>query len=452
MRAAAAPGRRTVPLRRTVAISLFLALGAAALSGCTSIGARQQVTASAGTPAAAPRTMFSVARYGTASPRVVADNQPVPRGGGRDMVGRPYQVAGRWYTPKEDPNYRVVGMASWYGADFHGRRTANGEVYDMNALTAAHTTMPLPSYARVTNLQNGHSLMVRVNDRGPFHSNRVIDVSARAAEMLGMQSSGVAQVQVEYVGRAPVDPHDERILMASYTEGRPGTVPSLASSVQLALAAGASAVANTTANAVTSTAAAVAATVQLAMNTPAGPPAARAAPPLSGGLGAVATARRPLALYNPFATGQADAMFTPAAMTQPDPLATIIAGAPNANLFAALPLRTGAQNAADALAAGGRGMALDQSAALRGTSVPEDRHIANAGSARAVIEVGAFADRANVDRIAVRLAAFGTVGIAETVSDGRPLWSVTLAAADADAETALNAAIRAGAIGARFAD
>ena len=99
-------------------------------------------------------------------------------------MGDPYQVAGRWYYPKLDPNYSRVGRASWYGAAFHGRLTANGEVYDMNALTAASPTMPLPSYARVTNLDNGSSVIVRVNDRGPFAKGRVIDLSARAAKML----------------------------------------------------------------------------------------------------------------------------------------------------------------------------------------------------------------------------------------------------------------------------
>src|SRR5882672_913958 len=135
-------------------------------------------------------------KYGvSSSPRVVGFGEPVPKGGGTYRVGKPYTVAGRVYVPEEDTNYREEGTASWYGDDFHGRLTANGEVFDMTSLTAAHPTLPMPCYARVTNLSNGKSLIVRVNDRGPYHGNRVIDVSHRAATLLGFQSSGVARVR-----------------------------------------------------------------------------------------------------------------------------------------------------------------------------------------------------------------------------------------------------------------
>jgi len=130
------------------------------------------------------------------------------------------------YVPKEDRNYRAEGIASWYGDAFHGRLTANGEVFDMAALTAAHPTMPLPSYARVTNLRNGRSLVVRVNDRGPYHGNRVIDVSNRAAKLLDFTSRGVARVRVEYVGRAPLEGSDDRQLMATLRTGEPAPSPS----------------------------------------------------------------------------------------------------------------------------------------------------------------------------------------------------------------------------------
>src|SRR5262245_26873429 len=118
------------------------------------------------------------------SPRVVALGDPVPKGGGAYRVGKPYMVAGKMYVPEEDANYHAEGLASWYGDDFHGRLTANGEVFDMGSLTAAHPTLPIPSYARITNLRNGKSLIVRVNDRGPYHGNRLIDVSNKAAELL----------------------------------------------------------------------------------------------------------------------------------------------------------------------------------------------------------------------------------------------------------------------------
>jgi rare lipoprotein A len=166
-------------------------------------------------------------KYGVAaSPRVVAEGQPVPKGGGRAMVGKPYTVAGRTYVPRADPNYAAEGMASWYGSNFHGRLTANGEVFDRASIAAAHTTMPLPSYARVTNVQNGRSIIVRVNDRGPYHGNRVIDVSERTAEALDFKRSGTARVRVEYVGPASVHGSDDRILMASLRmDGQPAAMP-----------------------------------------------------------------------------------------------------------------------------------------------------------------------------------------------------------------------------------
>lgn len=144
----------------------------------------------------------------TLSKRVVALGQPVPKGGGRYKVGNPYKIGGRWYTPKEDPGYNRVGVASWYGEMFHGRYTANGEIYDMNALTAAHPTLPLPTYARVTNLQNRRSIVVRVNDRGPYAHDRIIDMSRRSAQALGFQRNGTARVRVQYMGLAPLDGND----------------------------------------------------------------------------------------------------------------------------------------------------------------------------------------------------------------------------------------------------
>ena len=167
-------------------------------------------------------------KYGvSSSPRVVAMGEPVPKGGGTYRVGKPYTVAGRVYVPEDDPNYRAEGMASWYGDDFHGRLTANGEVFDMTSLTAAHPTLPIPSYARVTNLSNGKSLIVRVNDRGPYHGNRLIDVSNRASELLEFKGKGVARVRVEYVGRAPLEGSDDRQLVATLRTGEPAPSPSL---------------------------------------------------------------------------------------------------------------------------------------------------------------------------------------------------------------------------------
>ena len=159
-------------------------------------------------------------KYGvSASARVVEPGQPVPKGGGVYRVGKPYQVAGRTYVPEEDPGYKAEGLASWYGDDFHGRYTANGEVFDMNSISAAHPTMPLPSYARVTNLRNKKSIIVRVNDRGPYVGNRVIDLSVKTARLLEFYGQGVARVKVEYVGRAPLAGSDDRKLVASLRDG-----------------------------------------------------------------------------------------------------------------------------------------------------------------------------------------------------------------------------------------
>ncbi len=179
---------------------------------------------------------FAESVYGVkASPRV-ANGKKMPRGGGRNQVGKPYKVKDKWYKPKEDPNYVKVGRASWYGSAFHGRLTANGEVYDMTHLTAAHPTMPLPSYARVTNTANGSSVIVRVNDRGPYSNDRVIDMSEKAAEMLDYKHHGTANVKVEYVGRAPLHGQDDAFLLASYRPAGSGdSIGQPASGVMMAM-------------------------------------------------------------------------------------------------------------------------------------------------------------------------------------------------------------------------
>jgi rare lipoprotein A len=159
------------------------------------------------------------------SPKVVADGDPIPKGGGSYKIGNAYVVNGRTYQPEHNPNYRAEGIASWYGRDFHGRRTANGEVYDMNGISAAHPTLPMPSYARVTNLENGRSMIVRVNDRGPYTRGRVIDLSIGAARALGTYGGGLARVRVEYVGRAGLGGSDDHALLASLRNGSPAPAP-----------------------------------------------------------------------------------------------------------------------------------------------------------------------------------------------------------------------------------
>lgn len=211
---------------------LALAMSASIVAGCTSTPTKGMVNPKRS------KEYFSESEYGVkASPRVTTQRTRLPRGGGREQVGKPYKVRGVWYYPKEEKNYRKVGGASWYGDAFHGRLTANGEIYDMTHLTAAHPTMPLPSYARVTNTANGASVIVRVNDRGPYANGRIIDLSKRAAELLDYTHAGVAEVKVEYVGRAPLDGQDEQYLMASYRPGNRAPDPSdgLPSGVMIAM-------------------------------------------------------------------------------------------------------------------------------------------------------------------------------------------------------------------------
>jgi rare lipoprotein A len=156
----------------------------------------------------------------------VAEDVEIAKGGGHYKVGKPYSINGRTYFPNEDSSYRAEGVASWYGPDFHGRLTANSEIYNMHGYSAAHTTLPMPSYARVTNLSNGKSMIVRVNNRGPFVHNRLIDLSIGTAKALDFYGHGLARVRVEYVGRAPIEGSDDRMLLATLREGSPAPAPS----------------------------------------------------------------------------------------------------------------------------------------------------------------------------------------------------------------------------------
>jgi rare lipoprotein A len=183
------------------AIKLVSIVGLAAMASACARQSDHASTRSMSSPRAMSQTW---------SPRVVQEGQPVPKGGGSYKIGSPYQVQAQWFTPREEPGYDRAGIASWYGADFHGRKTANGEVYDMNAVTAAHPTLPIPSYAYVTNLANGRTLLVRINDRGPYAHNRIIDLSRKSSQLLGFQTQGTTHVRVRYAGPAPLDGNDSR--------------------------------------------------------------------------------------------------------------------------------------------------------------------------------------------------------------------------------------------------
>jgi len=200
----------------------LLLLSLASLAGCAS-------TANSPRYASLGYSSGVDPRYGVrASPRVVSDGEEVPKGGGAYMVGKPYKIAGQTYYPSEKP-FSGVGAASWYGSDFHGRRTANGEIFNRESISAAHPTMPLPSYARVTNLKNMRSIVVRVNDRGPYHGGRVMDVSQRVAEALDFRSAGTAKVKVEWIGKADLAGDDDAKLLATLRDdGQPATIEGVA--------------------------------------------------------------------------------------------------------------------------------------------------------------------------------------------------------------------------------
>lgn len=209
----AGPFPRAIPLWRILAVS------AIALTTANCAGNPQKIAASSGSGIDP--------KYGVkASPRLYNEGDTIPKGGGRRFSGKPYVVAGRTYVPREDAKgYVREGLASWYGAAFHGRMTANGEVFDRQSIAAAHPTMPLPSYARVTNLANGHSMIVRVNDRGPYHADRVMDVSEEVAQALEFRQRGTARVRVEYVGKASTAGSDDRKLLATLrTDGQPAGI------------------------------------------------------------------------------------------------------------------------------------------------------------------------------------------------------------------------------------
>lgn len=192
-------------------LTMFLALAALGLSGC----AETQLVAHATKSVVRPDP----------TPPVSA---PAGRGTGIYKVGNPYQINGVWYYPKEDPNYDETGIGSWYGEQFHGRATANGEVFDMNEVTAAHTTLPMPSLVRVTNMENGRSIVVRVNDRGPYVNGRVIDLSRRSAQLLGYDRQGTAKVRVQYIGPAPLADGTTAVASAAQRSGneeRPSASP-----------------------------------------------------------------------------------------------------------------------------------------------------------------------------------------------------------------------------------
>ena len=198
----------SIVVRYGAILAMTLVLGACAAPGFNLFGGLDKEFIN-------NETKFSVATFGVAASPRVTTSRKIRRGGGRSVVGKPYRIAGKWYYPRVETDYDKVGTASWYGPNFQGRLTANGEIFDQYFLSAAHPTLPLPSYVRVKNLSNGRTVTVRVNDRGPFANNRMIDLSRRAAEVLGFVNQGTARVRVTYIGPAPLEGDDTNYLVAS---------------------------------------------------------------------------------------------------------------------------------------------------------------------------------------------------------------------------------------------
>jgi rare lipoprotein A len=387
-------------------------------------------------PTKRSKEYFSEKEYGVkASPRVVNYGEPVPQGGGRYMVGKPYTVKGRVYKPTENPRYAAVGLASWYGSAFHGRYTANGEVYDMDGLSAAHPTMPLPSYARVTNTRNGRSVMVRVNDRGPYAHDRVIDLSSKTAEVLDMKHHGTVKVKVEYVGPARMEGHDQKMLMASY-EG-PGS--SVSGSTMLALKAPSLRAPSASpavmmaslapiprarpeiyygGNAYDPALAAAELPPQRHVVADASPMQAAAVPTGSNygerSLGTITYAEP---------VGYSDQDMLPG--VGPDDGYPAPPRRSNRSSYAAETQRSQAQQAVEAMAAGRPELqsALDAKVA---------RVAADRGADAEIIQLGVFASTANVDALAGKLAGLGRLTASPLTVGGKPMQSVRLVVAGND--------------------
>jgi rare lipoprotein A len=322
--------------------------------------------------------------------RLPSQGPRVVPGGGGYKVGAPYQVNGVWYTPREQPDYDQVGVASWYGERFNLKATANGEIFDKDIPSAAHPTLPLPSLVEVTNLDNGRKLVVRVNDRGPYVDGRIIDLSEEAARELGYERAGLARVRVRYVGRAPLYGEDS-IRYAKVEAPRRFAAP-------------AKALARTPA-------------------TTSAPPAAKILPPASRAADIILTA--------------APAPRTPPVIVQTS-LAPL-AGAAHAPLTGkALPdLRPRAAPPVELSAAA---TAPAEPAPLPAAPLPAaPATVAPSAVAAAPfrIQVGAFANPGNARRAVAQVASAGPASVLPMSRDGSTLYRVVIDAADQDQAEAL---------------
>lgn len=326
--------------------------------------------------ASAPRSYrdFSARSGSTPEARQInsADTRSlIARSSDHQKVGRPYTIAGRTYVPRRDDNYDQTGLASWYGPNFHGRPTANGEVFDQNLMTAAHPTLPIPSIAEVTNLENGRQVIVRINDRGPFVDDRMIDLSRGAATQLDFIGRGLARVRVRYLGPAHASasaPQSGYMLAGQGTSrpARPEPVP-------VAL--------------------------------PAAPPApAPVMPP-----------PQPVAMSTPLPAME-PAPPTDLQVAATDDLAPLSALPPGSDPSAGVEMTSLAE------AATGPGPAPGPAQDPVREMLPQSPALAPVD--RVTIQIGAFSSPVNADRFAQRIASMGEIRIVQGDVGGRPIWRV----------------------------
>ena len=421
---------------RPVRLGAILGVCALILAGCASSSGPTTASRSASGPGGGDG--INDAALGVAASPIVATNRAeMRRGGGRDQVGRPYRIAGRLYTPREDPNYDRTGIASWYGPGFHGRLTANGEVFDQYALSAAHPTLPLPSYVRVTNLANDHSVIVRVNDRGPFAHDRIIDLSKRAADVLAMRQDGVGRVRVEFVDRAPLHGQDVEWLEASIRV--PGQQrPILDTDIVVASAPVPAPVPGP------SPVAAVAASVASAFVATNDASTLATGEPLS-----LAPASTPAPTFAPAAPGTVPGAPVPSAIVgftaMPVTAEALADGfvqrsrdanAHQRRIDMAHVAATSALDAAEALAL--QSQTLNHALALQDGALPIEQVLPRDSLPLATIQIGLFGDAENVQRLQRALARHGQVVVEPRRAGGRTLSQVQLQVRVADRAAAEN--------------
>jgi rare lipoprotein A len=333
-------------------------------------------------------------------------------GQGTYRVGRPYEIRGVWYYPTVDYNYERTGIASWYGGQFEGRLTANGEIFDLNQLTAAHTTLPMPSIVLVTNLENGRSLQLRVNDRGPFVDGRLIDVTRRAAQLLGFENKGTTRVRVtvlkdESIAAADAARHGTGQFLVADSAGSTG-----AASTGVNSNAANSNAANSNAAPATVPVAAPSVAAALAYSRPR--PAPARAPPL-----AYSPPRPPLPQVA-MAPREAPLRETPPAMP-------VAAPTPARGRFALIARAEAAELSPPRASARRPGVFADPIAVAQRASLPPRTVAAATGaSGRIYVQAGAFSLRDNAQRVGSRIARLGSVQVTAASVNGVEMYRVRL--------------------------